>query len=287
MNKLTGSLFVALGGVCLGTVPIWLRFAGDISPLQSAFARMGITVLFLAIAFVTVLRAQWKSLTESRSSMILLGLSNIWVTILYFFALTELPVALAVMLLYTGPLWVIGYKKFWLQQKLSGVVLGAAGVAVLGIGFLFIPELLKEQFDLSMLGIVAGIGAGMGFGTALVVAKKLDAYSSWAMVFWQNIIALAVLIPLLIVNNQMSLPVDSYGALLGLGVVGSLLGFGLLYQGIKVVSSESAGVLSLLELVTPVVLSWMIFGESLTWNGIVGGIFIVVATGLIGTSREA
>ncbi|MBI2665482.1 DMT family transporter, partial [Candidatus Woesearchaeota archaeon] len=86
--------------------------------------------------------------------------------------------------------------------------------------------------------------------------------------------------PFIFINKPLpTLPQTSvgifYGALIG------LVGFVLFFSALKKIKVSTVSFLSYTEVVSAIILAVIFFQETLTWNMIVGGLLIILATTLI------
>jgi drug/metabolite transporter, DME family len=87
-----------------------------------------------------------------------------------------------------------------------------------------------------------------------------------------------VLLPIA-VPVGMSLPGDPVvlGWLAYIGIVSTVVAYGLFYAGLRSITSEVAGVLTLLEPLTATILAVVFLGEALTMLGWCGALLLLVA----------
>ena len=99
------------------------------------------------------------------------------------------------------------------------------------------------------------------------------------MVFFQNIIGAIVFVPFL-----MSLP-EADLSHIGMGVFyGFLIGivvFKLFFYGLSHLTASTATTLMYLEVVSAILLGYLVLGEPLTWNILFGGSLIITSSYLI------
>lgn len=104
---------------------------------------------------------------------------------LYFFALGHLPLAEALLLNYTSPIFIVLFAVLWLQEQWTPPRRWALGVSVIGLGLLFHPS----THVLSLPGLL-GLGSGVLAGLALTVVKQLSASDDpVCIVIWFALIA--------------------------------------------------------------------------------------------------
>ena len=97
------------------------------------------------------------------------GLSGTVSLMCYFFALGILPLATAVTLAYTSPLFVALLLVLWFRERLGIMAFAAIGLGFVGVVLLLKPTLQAEQW----VGALAGLGSGLIASVAYVNVREL------------------------------------------------------------------------------------------------------------------
>jgi drug/metabolite transporter (DMT)-like permease len=87
----------------------------------------------------------------------------------YFFALAILPLATAVTLNYTSPLFVAVLLAWWLRERVGKSLFAAVGLGFIGVILLLQPTLQPEQWA----GALAGLGSGLIASLAYINVREL------------------------------------------------------------------------------------------------------------------
>ncbi|WP_079433355.1 DMT family transporter [Zoogloea sp. LCSB751] len=157
---IVASLLFACMGVCvkLGSA---LFSTGEL-----VFYRGFVGLLMMGV----VLRVQGTSYATPHWRLQLSrGLSGTIALMCYFFALGILPLATAVTLNYTSPLFVAVLLALWFKERVGTTLFGAVGLGFLGVILLLKPTLLPSQW----LGALSGLGAGLIASLAYVNVREL------------------------------------------------------------------------------------------------------------------
>ena len=151
------------------------------------FACMGVCVKFAAEFFSTAEIVFYRSLIALLMMVVLVRARRIpvatphwrfqlWRSIsgfvslmLYFYALSMLPLATAVTLAYTSPLFLTLYLCWFKNERLRPAMLGALTLGFVGVVLLLRPTFHAEQ----LLGGLIGLGSGMMAGLAYYNVKEL------------------------------------------------------------------------------------------------------------------
>jgi drug/metabolite transporter (DMT)-like permease len=151
------------------------------------FACMGVCVKFAAVFFSTAEIVFYRSLIALLLMFLLVRARGIpiatphwrfqlWRSVsgfvslmLYFYALSMLPLATAVTLAYTSPLFLTLYLGWFKKTRLRPGMLGALALGFVGVVLLLRPTFHAEQ----LLGGLIGLGSGMVAGLAYYNVKEL------------------------------------------------------------------------------------------------------------------
>lgn len=115
------------------------------------------------------------------------GLSGFTALVLFFYAIARLPLATAVTLNYTAPLFLAGLSAWWLKEKH-----GRGLVAAVWLGFAGIVLLLQPQMDgRAWVPAAAGLVSGMLAAVAYVNVKALGRLGEpeWRVVFYFTLLS--------------------------------------------------------------------------------------------------
>jgi len=157
---IVASFFFACMGVCV-------KFAASLFPApEIVFYRSLISLLMMLVIVrmrgIPVTTPHWRfQLWRSVS-----GFASL---LLYFYAIFMLPLATAVTLAYTSPLFLAVYLGAFGKVRLNGAMLGALALGFVGVVLLLRPTFHADQ----LLGGLIGLGSGMLAGLAYYNVKEL------------------------------------------------------------------------------------------------------------------
>jgi DME family drug/metabolite transporter len=239
----------------VGTVPV--------HPVLIAFYR----VLFAGLALVPFLRVRDLSF---RPAMIAMVACFAVMNILYVLAMGWGSAANAVLLQYTGPMWMYLASIWWLGEQAQRRSTVALAIGLAGIGFIIWGSWQPAQ--LVVIGIA--LGSGVAYAGVILFLRILRASSSRWLTVLNHLCSALVLIPAL---WYFGAPAPSQLAILALfGTVQMALPYWLVARGLRVVSPQEAGTIMLLEpLVNPL---WAYLVAPKTE---VPSVFTVIGGGLI------
>ncbi len=240
-----------------------------------SFFRGAVPVLLILLLF----SIQKNAKLRSGNIRLMIGASvlNALRMIFYYSAYALTTIGNAIIVLYTWPILVALFSAVSLKEKVSirqGILFS---VAFSGIVFLTLNKEISFQ-DQSFLGMLAALISAALYASTVVIFKKEASNYGWReTIFFQNLVAAIIFLPFLLVNEpaptitQLNLTV-LYFAVLGVGA------FGLFFSALQSIAASQASFLAYIELVFAMAFGVLFFGETLTWNILVGGCLVVGAS---------
>jgi drug/metabolite transporter (DMT)-like permease len=209
-----------------------------------------------------------------------IGLSAGWTNLAYVLGVIHGEVVRVLLLFYLAPLWTILFARLLLNEKLSlhGYLVIALSLAG-AVTMLWQPE---NGFSLpSSYGDWMGLSSGFMFALSNVLSRK-DQYHDIqlkSLAVWMGVTLIGFIYSLLM-NDLFTLSnisVDSYGLLLGLGLV--VFGLSMMMQyGLTHIPANQAIVIMLFELVVAAVAAYFLTDEAMTLREWIGGTIIISAS---------
>ncbi|MBE2254049.1 MAG: DMT family transporter [Myxococcus sp.] len=254
-QRRAGIVFVAAAASCWGTWPLFVRYGG-----QSGLVVGFLTMLVMALPALGLRRRLRFDDRGALAALLVVGVADAANVALYFSALEEGPVVVAVLTHYLAPLLVGLTAPLLLAEPRSRRAPWALPVILAGL-WLVLPAA-----DGSGSGVKAGLlgGGSAVFYAALVLASRRAAVSfpPLAVTSFHAVVSAALL---LLFFRERALPtqLDAGVALLvGGAALNGLMG-GLFFNlGLPRVGAQLTGVLTYLEPVVAAVLGVVVLHES-------------------------
>lgn len=207
----------------------------------------------------------------------------------YFTAIKELSLSVAVILLYSGPAFVVIMSRIFFGEpmtktKILALLLTMAGCAL-------VVELIPIQVQsISWYGILVGLGSGFGYALYSMFGKMAQKkYATLTILFYTFLTASIVMLPLsgiLAPQNIALIDRTAFLWTLGLGLLPTVLAYLLYTEGLSRIEAGKASITALLEPVAATILGVLVFKEVLSIGQIAGIVLVIVAVVMI-QLREA
>ena len=165
-----GFIEVFIASLLFAFIPIIVRFDDGLGVYYLTFFRTFFAALFLGIFFIFAKR-KLVPLKYEKGKLIFFGAIHGFIILGYFIAIKFLSIASAVLLLYSASIWMILFSYFILGEKINRRTLFALVVSIVGVVFVMSPQ----NFFIfeSLVGSVAGLLGGIGFGLVYILSKKI------------------------------------------------------------------------------------------------------------------
>ncbi|MCC6713451.1 MAG: DMT family transporter [Candidatus Dadabacteria bacterium] len=203
------------------------------------------------------------------------------------------PVAIAVLLLYTQPVWTIFIGRAALGEEITGRKLLSASLGLAGLACL-LRSWETGAGSASYIGVACGLASGILLSLWVVLGKKVSAAGQHYVTttFGWSVFAsawLLVLLPpmrLLLPGDEFSgltfaLPAGDWLALVIVSVLGGAVPHLLFYRGLRGVPASVAGIVLLLEPASATVLAWAFLSQHIGFYTLLGGAFILLSNYIV------
>jgi len=197
----------------------------------------------------------------------------------YLLAISKINVAAAILLHYTGPVFVALYVVFIQRQKLRI----NSTLAILGtlMGcFLVVGAYDLQLFALNRVGIIAGILAAVSFAVYSILSDYgMRKYTPWTVLLYGLLFAALmwnILHPPLEAFFHRYSPVQ-WGWILFIGICGTIFPFGLYFEGVKRIQPTHASITATLEPISAGVIATVFLGEVMVPLQMIGGLIVIVS----------
>ncbi len=275
MNKAKGML---LGSMSIfGTIGIFVRLI----PLPSSVialcrAVLGLLFLFLVIALTGIKPAK-AAIIKNLPLLILSGAAMGFNWILLFESYRYTTIATATVCYYFAPLLLLLASPL-LNEKLTAEKLLCVAAALLGLVCVSgVTEGNLPQIT-ELTGIGLALGAATLYASVMFLNKKLPSMQSYDKTVLQLLGASVVLLPYVLLTENISnysLTGLQWVILAVVGIVHTGVAYTLYFGSIEKLSAKTIGVLCYLDPVIAVALSALLLKEPMNWVQILGSCLIL------------
>jgi len=250
----------------------WLRILG------AAALLIPLALIFRGTAGLRAARASWKAL-------ILYGVTGIaGCQTLFFIAASRLPVGVALMLEFSGPVLVVAWLKF--GQKVAVPRSAALGVGIALIGLATVVE-IWSGLQLDAVGLLAGLGAAACQATYFILIDKLTGAADPLVMTAAGSVVGAVLLTL--IASPWGIPWHALVDTIAIGhrhapgwvlatwliVVSTVVAYLAGAAAIQRLSAAIGGAVAYVEVVAASIFALILLGETLRTNQIIGGVIVL------------
>jgi len=262
-----------------GTIGLFVRAI----PLPSSIVALVRAVIGTAfLLLVLVVRHEKPDIASIRRNLKTLAVSGTamgfnW--ILLFEAYRYTTVAVATLCYYFSAIFVIIASPFLLKEKLTPVKTVCAAVALAGM-VLVSGVLDGAAGAFSPVGVALGLGAAVLYATVVLLNKRLQGISSFDTTITQLAVAAVVLLPyVLLTENIGSLSLDPFGLLmlLTVAIVHTGAAYAMYFSSLQALKAQTVALFSYLDPVVALLLSVFVLNEPMTPAGVIGAVLVLGA----------
>lgn len=291
IRKNAAYIYVILGASLWGIIAL---FVDALS--QSGFTALQIVTLrvttaavllvaYLALFDPKALRIELKDIFSFVGTGIF---SMVFFNWCYFTAIEELSLSVAVILLYTGPAFVVVLSRLFFGEELT--VMKITSLLITAAGCVLVIEVFPLSVSrLTLYGVLVGLGSGFGYALYSIFGKHaLRKYSSTTVITYTFVFATAALLPtsgLTIEISQLQTK-EVWMNIAGLGILPTVLAYLLYTRGLSMIESSRASIAATVEPVVATLLGVFVFAEKLSYLQLLGMILVIVAVILIQAKRS-
>jgi len=277
-----GMIEIHVAVFLFGTAGLFGKFL-SLSPAVIVFGRTAFAST--ALAAVMLVLKEGMALRNGRDLLNLGVLGGVlalhWTT--FFKSIQVSTVAVGLLSYSTFPLFVTFMEPYLFNEKLRSFDVFTALMVFIGL-ILVVPSFDFEN-NITQ-GVLWGTLSGLTFAVLSLLNRKIvKSYSPLTVAFYQNAVAAAVLLPMLVVE-QPSIGSQDFLFLGLLGVICTALSHALFIKGLVYVKTQLASIIAGLEPVYGIVFAVVLLGEIPSLRTLAGGFLIIGAT-FLATLRRA
>ncbi len=283
MKKILPIISIILAGVSWGCLSLFLR------PLSN-YGLDGMQIAFIKILYAAIIFSIFVLIVNPK--LFKFRLKDIWIflclgiiclslfSFLYFQTLIHSEVSVAVVLLYTSPIFVLICSAIIFKEKITFKKIMAIIFTLFGC--IFVSGLINGVAIISPMVFLTGLLSGLTFGLQSIFQKLAieKNYNTITINLWAFIIGSIFILPFARVKDTISIIRTNPKILLiglGLALVNAVIPYLLFTWGLKTVEPSKASILVATEPMIASIIGMCIFKESHDIFKILGVVFIIIA----------
>jgi DME family drug/metabolite transporter len=208
----------------------------------------------------------------------------------------SMPVALVSLLLYIYPAFTLILSRIWFGDKITIKKIVFVLIALVGVGCILGSGLSAGMITLKGVMVALGGGISLAFWACFGRSSGLKGYRPFDSLFWSEVAAVLLLIisafifpilfPLPMIGGfDFNFNLTSFGLLVALAIMCVVVGHTLFFYGVEKIKPLQASIIALFEPITAVVLSAILFSQTMSVWTLIGGILIFSSSILLNTEE--
>jgi len=275
-----GALYIVAAELMFACMGASIRFVSeDLNNPMVVFARNLLGMLFV---LPWLLRGGKKSLrTQVPHLHLLRGLAGVSAMYCFFYAIANMPLANAMLLKLSAPLFIPLVALFWLQERFTWHVVAALIVGFSGVAVILTPD-LSEANVVSLIALTGGAFAAV----AKVTVRRLSrSEPGLLIVFYFASSGLVIsLLPLIWYWVTPTVSQVTWLILLaGFATAGQLA----LTRGMASAPAARLGPFAFFSVIFGAALGWFLWDEAITLATSLGALLILASAFLSGRGRDS
>lgn len=272
-----------LAGILWGTIGIFVKGLSSLGADGTLTAFMRMFFAFVIILSISLVKHGRKIILHDKAALmycVLLGLvSNGLFNVFYTSSIRINGMGIASVLLYTAPVFTAIASAIIFREKFSALKISALAVNIIGCILTVTGGNLSGE-NLSLTGILAGLGSGFGYGMAAVIGRLAgERTDSLTVSVYSYFSALMFLVIFMRPDIYLAL---SEPKILGLGflygLIPTALAYLVYYNALKVINDTSkVPVIASVEPVTAVLIGTLIYNEQIGTANLVGVAVVMIS----------
>jgi drug/metabolite transporter (DMT)-like permease len=281
-------ILAALLWAAAGSAAKYLFLSG-MSPAQLVQLRTTIGSVVLALWLGSRHPASLRVAPGDLWKIGLLGVSIAATQFTYYFAISKIQVAAAILLQYQAPVFVALFALIFARERLTPVIVAALSGALIGC-YLLVGAYKLDLLHMNREGIAGGLASALCFAWYSVSSSyAMRRYTSWAVVFYSFLGAA-------VIWNLFHPPLEAFSQpgsawewwwVIFISIFGTVFAFWFYTTGIRLIGPTRASITATLEPITAGLISYLFLKESLEPLQIGGALIVIAAVVSLQIGRRA
>lgn len=268
-----------LSGFLWGLISLFLKPLSTIgfSPVQVMFFRAFISCVILF--FIIFIKNKSLFLFSLKDIWLFIGsgvLSLTFFSLCYFTTIIHSGASIAVILLYTSPIFVLIFSFLFFKEKLS--IKKLLALLLTFCGCIFVSGFGISN-SLSFNGFIIGLGAGFGYALYSIFSKyALKKYNVLTVIFYTFVFSAISILPFCNIQEVgLLLNIKSSCLLVGIAIFCTILPYFFYTYGLIGLETSKAAIIVTIEPLVATIIGFTVWGEPFGITKLIGILFILVS----------
>ncbi len=288
-----GVVAALAAGILWGFLGIFVRGLSDagFSPVQMTCMRY----IIVAAAFAVFIAVRHRRMIHAdRFDLLLFAVMGIVGTLLnsvsYLSSMERISLSLSTVLQYLSPFIVVALSVPLFHERLTACKCAALVIAFSGC--ILCTGLLTDPGSMDPLGIALGAASGLFYSLYTLGSKKAASRgcSIPTIMLYTSLFCAITLMPFADVPETIGMMMGSWSSMLlmlGLGILMTLVPFGLYNIGVSRMEAGKAAIITFIEPLAATVVGFLAFGEEVTPESAIGMAMILLSLLVMEKGRSA
>ena len=225
-------------------------FEGGMKPFELVQVRVTLSAILIFLWLLVFSKKLLRIRAKDIPFFVLLGsVAMALVTGSYFYTISKIQVAAAILIQYLAPIFVAIFSMIFWKERPSSLKIGALFLAFGGC-YLVVGGYNLELLRMNRMGILGGLTSAITFaGYSLLGERCMHRYKPWTVLLYALAFSAAtwhlIYPPFTYLSAGFTLV--QWEWILYIAVVGTILPFGLFFAGINYIRSTRASITAILE----------------------------------------
>lgn len=281
-----GYASIAAGSILFGLIAIFVKLLTGMPLGSIIFFRLLFALAVMALYLYLCGRVGELRPGEKKIYLLMLGMFQAGTMLAFFASVEYTTVSIAVLLLYTAPIYVALLSPRLLDEHGNHTSLFALAISIAGVILVVQPQTAFHTADKSYLtGIAAGFASGVSYAGMILTSRYIkNDYKGRQQAAWALFLTMIIFIPYSWAAPSGVLK-ENLLLLILFGLVSSSA-LVLYLGGLTSVRAHDASIIALLEPVSAVVFSFIILKEPISLFTIMGGGLILISALMVGLAGQ-
>ncbi len=285
-QTLLAPLMILGAAICWGVIGLFIKplGAGGLQPIQIAQIRNLLALVGFILLFAITRRRiptvavgdLWLFLGTGVASIALFNT-------LYFYTMEMSTLAVASILLYTSPVFILLMARIFFGEKLTRRKLFSVFLAITGC--VFITGLIGDSPKIGTLTLITGLGSGFCYALYSIFGRMAIAkYDSLTVITYTFLFTTFSLLPFSRPDEIYALMGGTPGLMkdaLFLAILSTMIPFVLYTTGLRYMDTSKAGILACIEPVVASLVSVFVFHEAFGWTHALGITLVLTSIAIL------